>query len=372
MKLKYLPLFILPGILFTGSQWGCKSNEKEEGQTIISGEVADFEDGVITLYRVIAEDSSKIDTFEIKKGKFEFRFTDSEPRLANLVFPDGTSAVQFFTEPGNITMKGAKDNLNQMEITGTPTNVLNQEVKLINEGLETEFRELYEKANQAQTSGDLTALDSIEPQMQKFQARAAKANVEFAMEHPTSLLSAYLGLTASMTPDLDLKPLYNSLSEEIKATFFGQRLQTVVEASTKTAIGTSAPDFEGISPDGKIIKLSSLKGKHVLIDFWASWCMPCRQENPAVVSVYQAYKSKGFDIIGVSLDQEKDKWIEAIAQDNLTWPHVSDLMGWKSKIVAMYGVQGIPQNFLLDKDGVILAKSLRGQELETKLKEILN
>jgi len=372
MKNNYLPLFIITGFLLAISFWGCQSNEKEGAQTKITGNVTGFADGTLTLYRVIAEDSSKIDTFQIKNGEFGFKFSDTEPRLANLVFPDGTSAVQLFTEPGTITITGTKENITQLEITGTPNNVLNQEVKKLNEGLEVEFRELYEKANQAQSTGDFNALDSIEPMMQQFQTKAARANLDFAMKHPSSLLSAYLGLTASMTPDLDLKPLYTSLTPEIKATFFGQRLQTVVEAYTKTAIGTLAPDFEGISPDGKIIKLSSLKGKHVLIDFWASWCMPCRQENPAVVGVYQAYKSKGFDILGVSLDQEKDKWIEAIDQDQLTWPHVSDLKGWKSKIVAMYGVQGIPQNFLLDKDGVILAKSLRGQELETKLKEILN
>lgn len=371
MKLNYLHRILFAGLLFAGIG-GCKSNSSDEGMTTLSGVVTDYPDGPMTLYRVVEEDSSKVDTFNIRNGKFEFKFSDSEPRLANLVFPDGSTAIQFFTEPGTILVKGTKDDLNQIEITGTPSNELNQEVKLMNQNLEVEFKSLYERATLAQSTGDLKALDSIEPLMKKFQIQAAKANLDFAMKHPTSLLSAYLGLTASMTPDLDLKPLYQSLSEDIKASFFGQRLKSLVESATKTAIGSVAPDFEGISPEGKIIKLSSLKGKHILIDFWASWCMPCRQENPSVVNVYQAYKSKGFDIIGVSLDQEKDKWVEAIAQDNLTWPHVSDLMGWKSKIVAMYGVQGIPQNFLLNEDGVILAKSLRGQELEEKLKEILN
>lgn len=370
MKLNFLPLILSAGII-AGLSF-CKSDQSDGEQISITGEVKDYPDGMLTLYRVIEEDSSKIDTFKITNGKFEFKFSDTEARLANLVFPDGTSAVQFFTEPGIITMKGSKDDVSMMEVTGTPTNVLNQEVKVLNQSLETEFRELYERANQAQSSGDMGALDSIEPLMKKFQTKAAKVNIDYAMQHPNSILSAYLGLTASMAPDLDLKPLYTALSPEVKATFFGQRLLTLVESATKTAIGSIAPDFEGISPDGKIVKLSSLKGKHILIDFWASWCMPCRQENPNVVALYQAYKAKGFDIIGVSLDQEKEKWVAAIDEDQLHWTQVSDLMGWKSKIVSMYGVQGIPQNFLLDKEGVILAKALRGQELENKLKEILN
>lgn len=372
MKLKHLLFFCIAAILTIALPWGCQSNESQEGQTILKGQVEDYPDGVMTLYRVIEEDSSRIDTFNIVKGKFEYKFSDSEPRLANLVFPDGTSSVQFFTEPGTILMKGNKENISQLEISGTLTNELQEEVKLINQGLESEFRTLYERSGEAQRTADLKALDSIEPLMKDFQVRAAKANLDFAIRHPNSLLSAYLGLTVAMTPDIDLKPLYSALSDEIKASFFGERIKSLVESATKTAIGSPAPDFEGMSPDGKIIKLSSLKGKHILVDFWASWCMPCRQENPAVVQVYQTYKSKGFDILGVSLDQEKDKWMEAIDQDKLTWPHVSDLMGWKSKIVSMYGVQGIPQNFLLDKDGTILAKSLRGQELEAKLKEILN
>jgi len=372
MKLKYLPLIIIAGLIFTGSYWGCQSDENGKAQTTITGKVTDYPDGLMTLYRVIGEDSSKIDTFQIERGEFEFKFTDTEPRLANLVFPDETSAVQFFTEPGIISMKGTKDNIAQLEISGTPTNMLNQEVTAMNQNLELEFRSLYERSNQAQNSGDMKSLDSIEPLMKIFQSKAAQTNVDFAMKHPTSLLSAYLGLTAAMTPDLDLGPLYNSLSEEIKSTFFGKRLRSLVESATKTSIGSKAPDFEGMSPEGKIIRLSSLKGKHILIDFWASWCMPCRQENPAVVNAYHTYKAKGFNILGVSLDQEKDKWIEAIVQDKLTWPQVSDLLGWKSKIASMYGVQGIPQNFLLDREGIILAKSLRGQELEARLKEILN
>lgn len=139
-----------------------------------------------------------------------------------------------------------------------------------------------------------------------------------------------------------------------------------------TAVGKEAPDIKLQSPEGSEIALSSLRGKIVLIDFWSSWCKPCRRENPNVVKVYNEYKNKGFDIYSVSLDNNKQKWLDAIEQDNLTWKsHVSDLGGWGSSAAALYNVKSIPQTFLVDKEGKIIAKNLRGAALETKLAELL-
>lgn len=132
-----------------------------------------------------------------------------------------------------------------------------------------------------------------------------------------------------------------------------------------------APEIELVSPKGKLIKLSDFKGKLVLIDFWASWCGPCRKEMPNVIKIYSKFKNKGFEIYGVSLDQDKEKWMEAITKDGINWPQVSDLKYWDNVAARIYNVQGIPYTVLIDKDGKIIAKNLRGQELEKKIAEVL-
>ena len=137
-------------------------------------------------------------------------------------------------------------------------------------------------------------------------------------------------------------------------------------------IGDQAIEINLPNPNGEYVKLSSFRGKYVLVDFWASWCGPCRMENPNVVNLYKKYKDKGFEIYGVSLDMDKKSWLEAIQKDNLTWTQVSDLAYWNSIVVANYRISGIPATVLLDKEGKIIAKDLRGPELEAKLKEELN
>jgi peroxiredoxin len=352
----------------------CQSCKKSDPASVIliEGEIKDYPDGNLTLYRVYDEDSTITSTAPLKDGKFRIEIEDSEARLATLAFPDGMTALQFFTEPGVIKIEGTKEDAANATISGTATNQLHDEFKKLNKDMEVKYNELMQVGAQAQESGDEKRMDSIASVFMNLEKESNQRNVEFAKKNPGSILSAYIGLMASgSSSDLDFEGLYAGLSEPVKASFFGQKLKSIADASAKTKIGAAAPDFEGLTPEGQILKLSSLKGKHVLIDFWASWCGPCRQENPNVVKAYTTYNPKGFEILGVSLDQEKGKWLDAITQDQLAWPQVSDLKGWKSTIAGLYGVQGIPQNFLLDKEGKIIAKGLRGQALEEKLKSVL-
>ena len=174
-------------------------------------------------------------------------------------------------------------------------------------------------------------------------------------------------------PDVDvIGPLFDHLSEDNKRSEEGQAFQKTIAAARKTSIGQVAPDFTQNDTLDKPVSLSSFRGNYVLVDFWASWCGPCRMENPKVVAAFNRYKGKGFRILSVSLDRPgaKDKWIEAIHKDGLTWTHVSDLKFWDNEVAKTYGVKGIPQNYLLDPQGKIVGRSLRGEELEQKLAEV--
>jgi peroxiredoxin len=164
-----------------------------------------------------------------------------------------------------------------------------------------------------------------------------------------------------------LDSLYRGLDSSVRASYFGRKIKEVLSYAQATAIGQPAPEFAQNSVDGKPVALSSFKGKYTLVDFWASWCGPCREENPNVVKAYHRYHPKGFAILGVSLDAKKEDWEAAIKKDKLPWTQVSDLKGWQNSAAQLYGVRGIPMNFLLDKEGKIIAKGLRGEDLEQKL-----
>ena len=208
-----------------------------------------------------------------------------------------------------------------------------------------------------------------------YQQNARNTNIEtFIKEQPASIVSAFV-LYRYFSPSLSADEVVkytNLLDASLSNTQYVKLLKELPASLRSTAIGEKAPDFELPGPDGKLVKLSNHFGKYLLVDFWAAWCGPCRRENPNIVRVFNKYKDKGFSVFGVSLDSKKDAWIQAIQKDGLNWPQVSDLLFWDSGPAKLYGIRGIPGTVLLDPSGKIIARNLRGEELEKKLAELIN
>lgn len=220
---------------------------------------------------------------------------------------------------------------------------------------------------------DEAALKAVVDQYKSGEAAIAEAKKAFIKEHSSKPVGAFIAHNESLSADFDkVKELLNALDEKLADNEFYQAVEAKYDVLVRVSVGKEAPDFTLNSPEGKPVSLSSFRGKLLLLDFWASWCGPCRKENPNVVKVYEEYKDKGFDILGVSLDNNKDRWLQAIKSDGLVWNHVSDLKGWKSEAAAIYSVRGIPHTILIDQNGVIIAKNLRGDALRAKIAELLD
>jgi peroxiredoxin len=219
---------------------------------------------------------------------------------------------------------------------------------------------------------DTAFVKAVDARFRRNIERRNEKQFEFAKNNPNSYF-ALVALSESAGTKVDVKkvePVYKALKAEYRNTDMGKELEQRIQAAGTTAVGMQAPEFTQNNVEGKPVSLSSLKGKYVLVEFWASWCTPCRAGNPNLVKQYELYKDKGFEIISVSLDNVKDRWVEAIKKDGLPWLHVSDLKGWNNAVGRLYGVRAVPQSFLLDKDGKVIGNTLRDETLNAKLAEL--
>ncbi len=323
---------------------------------------------------------------KVVNGKFTINGTLSNPGIATLSLQEADpkpgkqfsrlayeqNTLSLFIDSGAITVT-TKTLLWDAVVKGSPIvndyNNYQQQIQSLSR-LESKFGEVYDtyfKAKKEELAKDVFELYTGMADLYY------KEQIQFVKMNPSSFVSLYLVQQAiGSNPDAAKgEPMFALLSPALQNGEKGKELSELIELGRKTMVGKQAIDFTQPDANGNPISLSSFKGKYVLVDFWASWCAPCRKESPNLVKAYEKYKNKNFEILGVSLDQSKEKWLKAIKDDHYTWTQVGDIKGWENAAAREYGIQGIPFNVLLDPNGVIIARNLRGEALEKKLEEVL-
>ncbi|QEM07496.1 AhpC/TSA family protein [Mucilaginibacter rubeus] len=349
----------------------------QDTQYTVQGKIGDYNAPAKVYVQYRNDGKTVVDSAILNGGAFKFtgKTSTTTPVSGYILFnPKGTGLHSsedyrsIYLEPGTINVS-ATDKIADAKIEGTKTNNDNEKYNLAEKPINDAYEALSAKRKTA-TPEQMAELNAEE---KKIDDQDAQVNKKFIQENPDSYVSLNALESYAYSADyVDIAPLFNNFSPAIKATEAGKKFAERLPKLKAVALGATAPEFAEADTAGKMVSLSSFRGKYVLIDFWASWCGPCRRENPNVVKAYNAYKGKNFTILGVSLDRPnaKDKWLAAIHKDGLTWNHVSDLKFWDSKAADLYAVRGIPQNFLLDPNGKIIGKNLRGEDLENKLAEI--
>ena len=319
--------------------------------------------------------TERLDSATLRHGRFEMTGTTPQPLTASLVLErqgrlqDGwrerllggqksrvffvsLDRINLFLEPGPVVVAGA-DSMRHARVKGGLLTADYQQ-------RQAALKPLTDKRKKAGPKGDFAA----------FRREEVQANKAFIRAHPASWVSfEVLQQFPSDAPYSELAPLYAALSPALRSSPAGQQYAQFLAKQQATAVGAQAPDFAQPTPDERRVSLADYRGKYVLIDFWASWCHPCRAENPTMLKAYEAYKDRNFEVLGISIDDEKGraKWLQAIADDHMPWTQVSDLRGPQNEAAQRYNINAIPQNFLIDPTGKIVATNLRGDDLVAQL-----
>lgn len=362
-------LSILPVILFLSF-----SIKAQDSAFVINGNLEKIKDGTIFL-NIYKEGETLRDSAIIKEGKFQFNGFVTSPFFASLTMPERKNDYfTFYVEPATIQIIGRGDSLQLLTLKGSSINsddkLLKERMKAISKW-EAGNSKIYEEAYKIQNRKVMDSLDQVDNDILAAKRKVVSA---FVKENPKSMRAAMAILEnyAYYAEASDVEPLYNELAAKIKNSAKGKEIKNMIDTYAKVAVGKTAPDIIQFTPDSSKLSLSSLEGKYVLIDFWASWCGPCRRENPNVVAAFNQFKDKAFTVFGVSYDTKKAAWLKAIAADHLDWNQVSDLKGWKNSTSDEYGIKAIPSNVLVDKSGVIIAKNIFGENLLKKLHEVMD
>jgi peroxiredoxin len=371
--MKYL--FNLSGIALFLIFFSCSKEEKRvfDGTVTISGTLLNYPEGKLELSQFVDENLESVGIIDLKNsGKFEYALNLEGPGFYELKLMD-EKIVKLALYDQDVQLYYDFDDENSLKVEGSEDSQNLQKIDSLMAAYQESINGLNDEYFEAMSKRDQEAIKTIQNKAMEMEGAHGKL-VKETLEGMNGSFAALSGISM-----LDLKneflfvdQMVSDLNQKYPNTKMIQTLANQLDDMRALSIGQIAPEISLPDPQGNLVNLSDLRGNYVLIDFWAAWCRPCRQENPNVVRLYNEYKEKGFEVFGVSLDRTQEAWVKAIEEDQLTWTHVSDLKYFNSAAAALYQINAIPATYMLDPEGRIIAKDLRGSSLENKLKEIFN
>lgn len=355
--------------------FGCdrsSENARESKSFIIRGELRNTTPEQIFLSVLEHNVFVIVDTAFIDvQGQFQFEGKFTSPEIAHISFSPG-NALWLVIDAAEIGVQADAENLQRSyHVKGSEESSLLKELMNAEQEYLRAFSDVEKRFKAAQDSGKADSVFYYQEKYLNLMTAFAEQKKDFVRRHPDSFVASYAAYAMiGEEEDEFLDSMLVAFNGKIPDSKYVQLLNRRRGHASTISVGSIAPEINLPQPDGKPFSSSSLRGKYVLLDFWASWCKPCREENPNVVKLYERYHKKGFDILGISLDESKERWTEAIERDGLPWHHVSDLKGLNSAAIQLYDVQAIPMTVMLDREGRIVALNLRGRALEEKLEEL--